>query len=190
MEVTKRYRCLKPRVSWLLLPTLVLVWIGIAMWLGDSEPLRLWLMQADNLYLMAGAITVLIILSAMVPLPGEVLAIANGMIFGAVLGTAMTWAAALLGAFLAFYWSHRLRYEFNIKGDNRIKIDKINVWLNKWGVIGFLLARLTPTIPFFAVNIAAAFLPIKKRTFIIITGIAIIPYALIFNYLGAELAGY
>jgi hypothetical protein len=37
-----------------------------------------------------------------VPLPAEIIAIANGMVFGAVVGSIITWTGAMLGAICAF----------------------------------------------------------------------------------------
>ncbi len=44
----------------------------------------------------------LMILHSFVPFPAEILAIANGMVYGPLLGTVITWVGAMLGAFLAF----------------------------------------------------------------------------------------
>ncbi len=44
----------------------------------------------------------LMVLHSFVPFPAEFIAIANGMAYGAVWGTAITWTGAMLGAFCAF----------------------------------------------------------------------------------------
>jgi uncharacterized membrane protein YdjX (TVP38/TMEM64 family) len=44
----------------------------------------------------------LMILHSFVPFPAELIAIANGMLFGPVWGTLLTWLGAMLGAALAF----------------------------------------------------------------------------------------
>ena len=41
------------------------------------------------------------VLHSFIPFPAEFLAIANGMVFGPVLGTVITWSGAMAGALLA-----------------------------------------------------------------------------------------
>ena len=50
---------------------------------------------------------VLMILHSFVPFPAELIAIANGMLFGPVWGTLVTWIGAMLGAALAFALARR-----------------------------------------------------------------------------------
>jgi SNARE associated Golgi protein len=49
----------------------------------------------------------LMILHSFVPFPAELIAIANGMLFGPVWGTLVTWLGAMLGAALAFALARR-----------------------------------------------------------------------------------
>ena len=49
----------------------------------------------------------LMILHSFVPFPAELIAIANGMLFGPVWGTLVTWIGAMLGAALAFAFARR-----------------------------------------------------------------------------------
>ena len=44
----------------------------------------------------------LMILHSFVPFPAEFLAMANGMVYGLLWGTVITWTGAMLGAYLAF----------------------------------------------------------------------------------------
>ena len=171
----------------LIMPILLMIWTGVLMGLECMETIRQWALQPDNL-LLIGLVTIsLIVLSAMTPLPSEAIAATNGMIFGPLLGTLITWIAALLGAYLVYAWCRQFRREIPLPANGKINWDKVNYWMEKWGVLGFLIARLSPAVPFFAMNIGAAFMPISKRTFLLITAVAIIPYALIFNFLGAQL---
>jgi uncharacterized membrane protein YdjX (TVP38/TMEM64 family) len=44
----------------------------------------------------------LMVIHSFVPFPAELVALANGMLYGPVWGTVVTWIGAMLGAFLAF----------------------------------------------------------------------------------------
>ena len=48
----------------------------------------------------AGASVLLMIVNAFTPFPAELVAVANGMLFGALWGTVLTWVGAMLGAAL------------------------------------------------------------------------------------------
>ena len=54
----------------------------------------------------------LMVLHSFVPFPAEILAIANGMVYGPFWGTVVTWVGAMLGAFLAFGLARRLGRPF------------------------------------------------------------------------------
>ena len=62
-------------------------------------------------------------------------------------------------------------------------------WLRRWGRGGLLLARLIPVVPFFALNFAAALLPVTLRDYLLITAIAILPHAILFSLAGSYLQG-
>ena len=54
----------------------------------------------------------MMILHSFLPFPAEFVAIANGVIFGPVWGTVITWAGAMLGAFLAFFLARQCGQPF------------------------------------------------------------------------------
>ena len=59
------------------------------------------LIASWGMWAVAGSI-MLMVLHSFVPFPAELVAIANGMLFGPVWGTLITWTGAMLGAYLAF----------------------------------------------------------------------------------------
>ena len=85
---------------------------------------------------------------AIIPFPAEFPAILNGMLFGPVLGTMITWSAALLGAQISFELSRRfgrpLVARF-LKPDALRRADRVVV---ASGAPGLLLLRLTPVVAF------------------------------------------
>lgn len=172
------------KISFTALCLAILIW-GLQ-WSGldSSTALHQWATQEHNLLLIVCVSVLLMIISAMTPLPAEAVTLANGMIFGPLLGAAITWISAMLGAYIAFVWSRHFLSNVNSKTLNKDKWRKINRWMDKWGACGFLFARLIPAIPFFALNIGAAFLPLSNKSYLLITGLAILPHVLLICFFG------
>ena len=70
---------------------------------------------------------VLMIVHSFVPFPAELIAVANGMVYGPIWGTVITWTGAMLGAFLAFGLARTLGRPFVermvTKGNRRLVDD-------------------------------------------------------------------
>lgn len=152
-----------------------------------SDSITKWAAQENNLVIAIFVSIVLMVLCAMTPLPAEAMALANGMIFGPLGGAIITWTSAVMGAYITFRVSKRCKNSLLTKPVDKKKWAKVNNWIERWGTLGFLVARLIPAVPFFALNIGAAFLPITTRTYLLITGLAIIPHVLIFSFFGGLL---
>ncbi len=168
------------------LTIVIIIWSTFIMGIYDLDSVHQLATKSNNRFIFASISILLMVLSAVTPLPAEAVSIANGMVFGPLIGTLITWASALLGAYLTYNWSDQFKNSINSQKLNKEKWKKINNWINRWGIFGFLIARLLPTVPFFALNIAAPFLPISRRSFLLITAIAILPYAITFCYIGGQ----
>ena len=101
-----------PRVAWLGLFLLGIALFAGALYIGTQggfsakaieDTIQSW--GAWGVFASIG----LMILHSFLPFPAEFLAIANGMVYGPLWGTAITWTGAMLGAFLAFGSSGRGR---------------------------------------------------------------------------------
>lgn len=146
--------------------------------------------NGDNHWLILVLISMLLmVICAMTPLPAEAVTIANGAMFGPLLGSLITWLSAMIGAGITFLYG---RYLLKIKDFRVLECTehrRIDRWVSRWGNLGFAVARLVPVVPFFALNIGAAFLPISTRNYFSITGIFIIPHILVICFFGGHIAG-
>jgi uncharacterized membrane protein YdjX (TVP38/TMEM64 family) len=86
----------------------------------------------------------LMVLHSFVPFPAEFVAIANGMCFGPVLGTAITWVGAMLGAVLAFALSRRFGRPLVERIVSRNSWNRLDDWLARYGGDGAFLCRFIP----------------------------------------------
>jgi uncharacterized membrane protein YdjX (TVP38/TMEM64 family) len=120
----------------------------------------------------------LMIAHSFVPFPAEMLALANGMLFGAVWGTIITWTGAMLGAYLAFGLARVLGRPFVEGVIPERHRDTIESWSERRGGLALFLSRLIPVISFNLINYAAGLTTISWWTFTWATGLGILPITL------------
>ncbi len=128
----------------------------------------------------------IMVLHSFVPFPAEFLAIANGMLFGPVLGIAITWSGAMLGALLAFALSRLLGRPFVETVLARRQLAWLDEWTGERAVHWIFLARFVPVIAFNLVNYAAGLTAISWWTFIWTTGLGILPMTALMVTMGAS----
>ncbi len=124
---------------------------------------------------------------AILPLPAEVPAMVNGMVFGPALGTVMTWGGAMIGAAVSFELARRYGRPLAqrvLPGDALGKADRFVV-ATGWG--GLLTARLIPAIAFTALNWGLGLSGVPRRTFLWTTAVGILPGAIVFTATGTGL---
>jgi len=127
----------------------------------------------------------LMVLHSFVPLPAEVIAIANGILFGPVLGVAITWAGAMLGAILAFALARGLgrpAVRWLLPERHWARIAEIPV-----RPVPLLVIRLMPVISFNLVNYAAGLLGVPWWTFLWTTALGILPLVVTMVVVGRAL---
>ncbi len=130
------------------------------------------------------AAMLLMILHSFVPVPAELLAVANGMLFGPLWGMALTWTGAMLGAYLAFGLARALGRPFVVKMLPPRHRDRLDGWIAKQGSGALLIARLVPVISFNAINYAAGLTNISWWTFSWTTGLGILPLTALMVVIG------
>ena len=129
----------------------------------------------------------IMVLHSFVPFPAEFLAIANGMLYGPVLGTAITWSGAMLGALLAFGLSRLLGRPFVETMLARRQATWLDSWSGERAVHWIFLARFVPVIAFNLVNYAAGLTRISWWTFIWTTALGIMPMTVLMVTMGASI---
>ncbi|MEN8130455.1 MAG: TVP38/TMEM64 family protein [Pseudomonadota bacterium] len=129
----------------------------------------------------------LMIIHSFVPFPAELVAIANGMIYGPVWGMVITWIGAMIGAYLAFGLARLLGRPFVerlLTQNNRQMMDK---WISKHGGRTLLFSRFLPVIAFNLINYAAGLTKISGWTFTWATGMGILPVTFLMVIMGDQI---
>lgn len=129
---------------------------------------------------MAAAASIgLMILHGVVPVPAEIVAVANFMVFGPYWGFAVTWIGAMVAASVAFGLSRYLGRPFLRRILSARLYAQIDRWTVQQSVPALLLCRLIPLVSFNAVNFGAGLMSVSWWTFIWTTAVGIAPATLI-----------
>ncbi|MGE0724063.1 MAG: TVP38/TMEM64 family protein [Alphaproteobacteria bacterium] len=121
----------------------------------------------------AAASILLMVLHSFLPLPAEVIAIANGMLFGPLVGTAVTWTGAMLGAALSFALARHVgRPAVHLVVAER-HWQRLEGWEPR--IATLIALRLIPVISFNLINYGAGLAKVGWWPFLWTTGLGILP---------------
>lgn len=148
---------------------------GIERWLEAWGP---WAAVLSALLMLAHAV---------LPFPAELLAIANGMMFGFVPGLALTWSSAMLSALLSFGLARAFGWPLVRGLLPPARQRQLTLWVGQTGVPTLLLVRLIPLIPFNLVNYAAGLTGVRTATFAWTTAIGILPVTIVSTLVGSHM---
>lgn len=147
----------------------------------DSAALESWIHGAG----MLGPLVFIVIyaLATVLFIPGSVLTLAGGALFGPVLGTLYNLTGATIGATAAFLIARYLAYELvEQKTAGRLKQLKKGVESEGWRFVAFV--RLVPLFPFNLLNYALGLTRIKLWHYVVASCLCMLPGALAYTYLG------
>jgi uncharacterized membrane protein YdjX (TVP38/TMEM64 family) len=116
-------------------------------------------------------------------LPGSMLTLAGGALFGPVVGTFVNLTGATLGAVLAFLLSRHLASDWvEQKAAGRLGQLKAGVEQEGWRFVAFV--RLVPLFPFNLLNYALGLTRIRLLHYLVATYLCMLPGALAYTWLG------
>lgn len=147
----------------------------------DAAALESWVKNAGS----AGPIVFMLIyiIGTVFFLPGAVLTLAGGALFGPVLGTFYNLTAATIGAMISFVAARYLAHDWvEKKTGGRMKQLKQGVEGEGWKFVAFV--RLVPLFPFNVLNYALGLTRIKFSHYSVATYIFMLPGAIAYTYLG------
>lgn len=149
--------------------------------LFDAAALEAWVKGAGA----AGPVIFMLIyaVGTILFLPGSVMTLAGGALFGPVLGTFLNLTGATLGAVCAFSIARYLARDWVAdKTGGRIKALMDGVEAEGWRFVAFV--RLVPLFPFNLLNYALGLTRISMLQYLIATYIFMLPGAIAYTYLG------
>jgi uncharacterized membrane protein YdjX (TVP38/TMEM64 family) len=172
-----------PAVRWLLgLALATLVGIALAFRSHfDAAALQAWVEGAGA----AGPVVFVVIYAAatVLFLPGAVITLAGGALFGPVWGTLWNLSGATLGALLAFLIARHLGADWvTRRAGQRLRSLNEGVSAEGWRFVAFV--RLVPLFPFNLLNYALGITRIPLLQYVVASYICMLPGAIAYTYLG------
>ncbi len=159
-------------------------------WFRGVTPERVGMLR-DRLRGAPGAPLVFVglyVLASALALPGTLLTLAGGAIFGTVLGTLLNWIGATMGATASFAISRWFGRDAAraVIGRRAAVLDKLSA---EHGFVALLRLRLIPIVPFNILNFAAGLTGIGVVHYVAATAIGILPATAIYTYFASALIG-
>lgn len=125
---------------------------------------------------------------AVLPIPAEIPAAMNGMLFGPVGGITVTWTGAMAGAWLSFELSRRFGRPLVERVLPARYVGTVDLAVRAVSWPGLIVARLIPAVAFTVLNWGLGLTLCRRRTFLWTTALGIIPGTVLFVYSGQGLA--
>ncbi len=163
-------------------------------YLGLSYDLQDALRQALTWIRDLGAIGPLVfagiyVIAAVALVPGSILTLGAGVVFGIVKGTLVVIVSATLGATAAFLVGRYLARDWvasKIKGNEKFQAIDRGVAEEGWKIVG--LTRLSPVFPFNLLNYAFGITRVSLKDYVLASFFGMLPATLMYVYIGS-LAG-
>lgn len=130
------------------------------------------------------ASVLMMVVHSLVPFPAGAIAIVNGMLFGPVYGTFVTWLGAMAGALLAYgigRWCGKPVVERLVPARFRYELDR---WSDYIGPGELIVVRLVPLISFNLINYGAGVAAVSLWTFAWTTAVGILPLTIMSVLIG------
>ncbi|MBN2170020.1 MAG: TVP38/TMEM64 family protein [Candidatus Krumholzibacteriota bacterium] len=165
-----------------ILPLLVLASLLVLRRLGidtDLDGIRRWVAArgawSDLAFVALYALTVL------AALPGMVMTLAGGVLFGSLEGVVLVSIGSALGASLAFWLARGLAREAvqNWLGGNR-HFQRLDRWTDERGAVVVALTRLFPVIPFNILNFAFGLTRVRFGIYLLWTWLCMLPGTVVY----------
>lgn len=175
---------MKNRSARILLLALIAAGITAAILYRDHFDAQLLVRWVDDAGAAGPLIFILIYaVGTVVFLPGSVLTLAGGALFGPVFGTLYTLIGATIGATLAFLLARYLASDWvEQKTGGRLKRLKEGVEQEGWRFVAFV--RLVPIFPYNLLNYALGLTRLRLSHYIIASFLFMLPGAFAYTYLG------
>lgn len=126
------------------------------------------------------------IVAAVLLVPGSILTLGAGFVFGLPLGVVLVSAGSVLGAVGAFLVGRFLARDWVAERTaGMARMRALDSATHHEGFTIVLLARLSPLIPFNLLNYALALTGVRFRDFVLATWIGMLPATVLYVYIGS-----
>ncbi|MCX6750183.1 MAG: TVP38/TMEM64 family protein [Candidatus Pacearchaeota archaeon] len=129
-------------------------------------------------------ILIVILEVVLAPIPALALYVAGGALFGTFLGGTLTLIGNLIGAYIAFWIARRFGRKFVEKRVDEKMRKRFDKFSEKYGGFSLFLLRINPFTTSDLFSYLAGLTKMKVKTFILGTGLGLIPMIFVQAYFG------
>ena len=134
------------------------------------------------------SVALMLFQAVIAPLPAFAVTAANGLVFGPLWGSVISWIGAMIGALATFMIGRYLRV---IAAERFMREHDLDVYMRrisgKGGAWAVFAARLIPFISFDLISYAAGMSYLRLLPFLAATGLGMIPGTILYTFLGHEI---
>jgi len=152
---------------------------------GVIEGIGLWLAELGVWAYVVAPLVMTVV--SVLPIPAEAPAMANGVIFGPVIGSLITWIGALAGAWISYEIARSFGRPIAERMVGKVGLEKVDRIAEDVGWWGLIVLRLIPLIAFTVLNWGAGLCVVSRWCFLWTTAIGITPGVVIFTSTGVGL---
>jgi len=156
-------------------------------------PVRLWLHHFLDWVHSQGTVGMIVygaayVVGTVLLVPGTLLTVGSGFLYGTVIGTLIVSPASVLGATIAFLFGRSFARDWIAKKISKYpKFEAIDRAIAKNGFKIVLLMRLNPVfVPFAILNYALGLSRVRLRDYILASWIGMLPATALYVYLGSS----
>lgn len=153
---------------------------------GDIEQLRQYL-RSFGVWAPIVSALIMVLQSVLFPLPAFIVTVTNGLLFGAVWGTLLSWSSAMVGAAVCWAIGRALGRPAVEKLVSKRALAFADRFFERYGNNSVLIARLVPVVSFDVVSYVAGVTSISFLGFMVATGIGQLPATIVYSALGQNL---
>lgn len=152
---------------------------------GEHERVEAWVAQygAWGLIVLIG---LMLMQSLLAFIPSVILMVAAVLSYGPVWGGLLAWAGLLLAASMAYLIGRSLGPVTVHRLIGQQTEEKIDSFLERYGVWAVVAARISPALSTDAVSYAAGIVGMRFRHFFLATGLGTVPLTVLVAYLGSD----
>lgn len=156
-------------------------------WLSDPAAVRTWIRSFGLL----GPIVFFLLQTLQVvvaPIPGQVMGLASGYLFGAIWGTIITVTGAVLGSYIAFVLSRHFGRPFVERVIHADALDEFDSLTEEHGLLTLFLVFLIPGLPDDVICFTAGLTDLRIDRMVFVSFVGRIPAFFFANLAGASIA--
>jgi len=153
----------------------------------DVQELREWI---DGFGVLAPLVFVVIqaVQVVVAPIPGQVVALVSGYLFGSIAGTIYSLLGVLIGSAIAFLLAKRYGRSFVEDILNEDVVERFDGFVDRVGIAGLIAFVLVPGLPDDVICFFAGLTQWSLKTFMIVIAVGRLPAYVLTVYAGGQFA--